>query len=78
MRRTFILQLYDRLDPDVCITPECQGPAPNPTLTPSALLAQQCEPCARRRLGLSSKRSSGYWRTQPKESHGGGRFTVRL
>lgn len=79
MRRAFTIQLYDRIDPDVCLRGDCQGPAPSPLVLTRGgedlikatrrLYEQpeQCLPCARRRLGLSDRRTSAWWRVEPTE-----------
>ncbi len=62
MRRAFTLQLYDWVDPDICTRGECQGAAPNPGL----IMPVFCLACARRRNGISKRRTSVWWRVELK------------
>lgn len=72
MRRQFTLQLYDRLDPDVCSRGDCQGPAPGAPYALPAPPLDMCLACARRRQGLSLRRTTGWWRPHIEYDQGGG------
>lgn len=70
MRRAFTLQLHKRIDLDECIGGDCPGPGTNPLDNLITMLDVMCRACAARRLGLSTRRTSGWWPMQPIPTQG--------
>ncbi len=67
MRREFTLQLYDWVDPDVCTRGDCTGPdTPIPPMGSPIPPHTMCLACARRRQGYGNRRTSGWWKAEPK------------